>query len=98
MRILGFTKAPLMWYGMLTICGDQLQTYGSGEGPDMSKGGQFGSRGMQSGPAEPVYKKSKLAHLRVKVPGGVRTPPPPFPQTLLPLPFLPFSRACTAHT
>lgn len=28
--------------------------------------------GVQGGSAEPAYKKTKLAHLRVKVPGGVR--------------------------
>lgn len=28
---------------------------------------------MQGGSVEPAYKKKKLAHLRVKVPGGVRT-------------------------
>ena len=41
----------------------------------MSRGGQFyGSGGLQGGSMEPAYKKTKLAHLRVKVPGGVTIP------------------------
>ena len=57
--------------------------YGAGEGQDVSKGVQvYGSGGLQGVSVEPAYKKTKLAHLRVKVPGGVRTslnfphPPP----------------------
>ena len=39
----------------------------------MSREGQvYGSGGSQVGSMEPAYKKTKLAHLRVKVPGGVR--------------------------
>lgn len=59
----------------------------------MSKGVQvYGSGGLQGVSVEPAYKKTKLAHLRVKVPGGVRlsanTPPPralkPYPYPFLP--------------
>lgn len=44
----------------------------------MSRGAQvYSSGGLQGGSMEPAYKKTKLAHLRVKVPGGVRIPTPP---------------------
>lgn len=32
---------------------------------------------VQGSSAEPAYKKTKLAHLRIKLPGGVRLGPPP---------------------
>ena len=67
--------------------------YRAGEGQDVSKGVQvYGSGGLQGVSVEPAYKKTKLAHLRVKVPGGVRTScnaPSPRSQTLPPSPFTP---------
>ena len=44
----------------------------------MSRGAHFyASAGLQAASVEPAYKKKKLAHLRVKVPGGVGHHPPP---------------------
>ncbi|KAL3146410.1 hypothetical protein ABBQ32_003092 [Trebouxia sp. C0010 RCD-2024] len=47
-----------------------LQIHGNGEAQDATAGGQFYGGGVQGGSVEPAYKKKKLAHLRVKVPGG----------------------------
>ena len=48
------------------------QAYGSGEAPELIQQlpGQAPA-GLQATSPEPAYKKTKLAHLRVKVPGGV---------------------------
>ncbi len=48
------------------------QAYGSGEAPELIQQlpGQPPA-GLQATSPEPAYKKTKLAHLRVKVPGGV---------------------------
>ncbi|DBA68284.1 hypothetical protein WJX79_001596 [Trebouxia sp. C0005] len=47
------------------------QAYGSGEAPELIQQlpGQAPA-GLQATSPEPAYKKTKLAHLRVKVPGG----------------------------
>ena len=51
-----------------------VQAYGSGEAPELIQqlAGQAPA-GLQATSPEPAYKKTKLAHLRVKVPGGVNT-------------------------
>ena len=53
------------------------QAYKSGEAPELMQQlpGQAPA-GLQATSPEPAYKKTKLAHLRVKVPGGVKHPPP----------------------